>query len=88
MKKCVSALTKYLSCEYQGQDLCILNSFIHFKSFLLFTRVFFLAPFLKSPLRTPDSEVFVLRMHFHRIRVNEWVKRRQMSPFLHENVVV
>ena len=56
--------------------------------FLLFTRAFFLAPFSKSPLRSPDSEVFVLRMRFHRIRVNEQVKRRQISPFLDENVVV
>ena len=55
--------------------------------FAVYTSVF-PGSVLKSPLRTPDSEVFVLRMHFHRIRVNEWVKRRQMSPFLHENVVV
>ena len=43
---------------------------------------FFLAPFSKSPLTSPDSEVSVLHMRFYRIRVNKRVKRRQISPFL------
>ena len=56
--------------------------------FLLFTPTFFVAPFLKSPLKSPDSEAFVLPMHFHRFHVNKQVKRRQISLFMFESVVV
>ena len=49
--------------------------------------VFFPASFSKSPLKSPFSEVSVFWCFYH-IHVNEWVKWKQISPFLYENIVV
>ena len=57
-------------------------------SSLPFTRTFLLAPFLKSPLRSPDWKVSVLGMRFHHFGVNRRLKRREKYSFLTENVLV
>ena len=68
-------------CEYEGRGTLISKTCIRFGVFTREKRAFFKYPFSKYSLKSPDSKVSVLPVHFQRLRVNAPLKRILFYPF-------